>query len=80
MMLTYDAWAVDTKHIYNYNEARGLTKAVQVRDGAWDEVVATNKDVIGLKGVSMVCVKDKIFLRHKGCDDKPFVVYSCETL
>ena len=80
MMLTYDAWALDEKHIYNYNESRGLTKALQGNDGIWESIVATNTDLTGLKGVSMVFVGDKLLVRHKGCTERPFVFYDRTTL
>ena len=35
---------------------------------------------MGLKSVSMVCVKGKLLVRHSKCTDKPFVVYDCQTL
>ena len=39
-----------------------------------------NKDLLGLSGVSLVCYKGQLLLRHSGLTDRPFVIYNCETL
>ena len=43
-------------------------------------MVATNKELLGLSGVSLVCYRGQLLLRHSGLTDRPFVVYNCETL
>ena len=85
LTMSCDAWALDPTHIYNYNAERGLTRISIDSQGKWQEVCARNAaaaddQLLGLKCVSMVCIKGKLLVRHSKCIDKPFVVYDCQTL
>jgi len=78
--MSYDAFAVDATHFYNYSELRGLVKATKGSAGTWKKVVGINEELKGLKGVSMVIHKDKLLVRHSGITEYPFVVFDKETL
>ena len=78
--MSHDAWAVGNGHIYNYNETRGLVCAKMSSLGKWEQVIATNRSVLGLKCVSMVLISDRLLLRHSKLTEQPFIMFACDTL
>ena len=78
--MSHDAWALDETHIYNYNDSRGLVRATMSKQGKWERVIATNKNILGLKSVSLVCVGGRLLMRHCGLTEQPFIAFDCETL
>ena len=80
MTLSYDAFAADADHFFNYSELRGLSRASKGPLGNWKKVEAINTECKGLKGVSMVVHNGKLLVRHSGIKDQPFVEYDKDTL
>ena len=66
MSMSHDAWACDATSIYNYNDARGLVRASMDKQGKWERVTRTNRTILGLKSVSLVCVDGRLLMRHSG--------------
>ena len=66
--------------MYNYNATRGLIRAKMTVEGAWDSIEATNKDLVSLYSVSMVCVGSHLLMRHRALRERPFLILDKETL